>query len=372
MDYTEIRLLKQCVLASQNIKEDVIDESYTLYFDETNNIKKFYIREDGSTNVPNDTIFVLGGLEGKDVVTFKELKEYFHLQDNVKEIKSHHIYSGTFVDCLKSKKLNAFLDLIKTHGWHVHFQTLNLLYWSLVDIIDSIKDSKEEPDKINFYKAFLYRVAKYNGDNFISILHKYKYPNIKDQESLKSFFEELIVHTKSYGCNDDINLEKIKRNFIKLLEKGANQKEAIFIQNEQPLQLIKELTEFYSNEIYTWKNCNLIFDEETDIMQSIKKNTIELNGKPMTNYSFVNSQNNVMIQLSDVTIGIISKYLQFIDENSCNLPNMVSSFNEVQMENFNKLNQVLRASLEYNPVFFHQTTSIEYHRLLNEYIGRFC
>lgn len=371
MDYTNIRLMAQCVLSSQNIDNKAIDRAYTLYYDETNNIKKFYIKEDGTTNVPKDTIFVLGGLEGNKKVSFEDVKRAFNLQDNVKEIKSKHIYHGTFCRCLRSKKLNILLDLIKTNGWHIHFQSLNLLYWSLVDIIDSISDSIVNICVVDSLKAFLYKIAKEKGNDFISILYKYNYPNIKNQETIQNFYLELMALAESLNFNDNTMLGDFKNLFLEFLEKGSRQEEAIFIQDEKPLQLLGALTEFYRCEIYTWKNCELIFDEEQDIMESIRNSKITLYGESINNYKFVNSKDNVMVQLSDLTIGIISRYLQFIDEEGLNLPNIVSSFNETQMKNFIELNAILWASREYNPVFFHQVTSLEYHGLLNKYIDMY-
>ena len=44
------------------------------------------------------------------------------------------------------------------------------------------------------------------------------------------------------------------------LLKGAEQEEAIYLQHNIPLMLLEQLTEWYRAEIYTWKNCELVFD----------------------------------------------------------------------------------------------------------------
>lgn len=378
MDYTSIREQTKLILASQNIDPNCIEAKYQLYYDETNNIKKFRLNENGNTNVPSDTIFVLGGIEGCGDISLEELKKIFKLQNNISEVKSHHIYHGSFADCLKSTKLETFLDLLIDRGWHIHFQSLNLFYWSIVDILDSINGFNSQGSKIYDLKATLYRIVKCRQDEMLQLMFKYSYPDIKNEESLKQFFHELITLVITTSIDDYLNIrshnyfDSLKMELIKWLCYGLNQSEAIFIQQEQELVLLNELTEFYRSEIYTWDNSELTIDNESDIVSSIEKFDIELNGEIVHNYKFVESTDNTMVQLSDVAVGIISRYLKFIDQEGYNLPIAVkSTFDERQMRIFIKLNRLLRDSRDFNPVFFHQTTSIEYNGLLNRFIDNF-
>lgn len=378
MDYSQIRKYTKSILAAQNIDPNNIEAKYWLYYDETNNIKKFRINENGNTNVPSDTIFVLGGLEGCGGILLEELKKIFKLQNNISEVKSHHIYHGSFADCLKSTKLETFLDLLINKGWHIHFQSLNLFYWSIVDILDSINGFSSQGSKIYDLKAVLYRIAKRRQDEMILLMFKYSYPDIKNTESLKEFFHELttlVMSTSIEEYSSFINnsyFNSLKMELLKWLYLGINQTEAVFIQHEQELELLKELSECYRYEIYTWKNSELIMDNESDIISSIEKFDIELDGERVNNYKFVESTDNTMVQLSDIAVGIISKYLKFIDQEGYNLPTVVrTKFDERQMRIFIKLNRLLRQSRDFNPVFFHQTTSIEYNGLLNRYIDEF-
>ena len=89
------------------------DGAYTFYYDETNNIRKFYVREFDFNSAFTEN-FVLGGLvhEGSapDVLP---LIDSFKLQSTIKEVKFKHIAKGNFLDCLQSPKLNLFLKFIK-------------------------------------------------------------------------------------------------------------------------------------------------------------------------------------------------------------------------------------------------------------------
>jgi hypothetical protein len=113
------------------------DSAFTFYYDETNNIKKFYVRENDFNNTFT-TNFILGGLvhlgQAPDV---QPLIDSFKQQKTAKEVKFKHIASGDFLECLKSEKLKLFLQFVKDYNLYVHYSSLNILYWSIVDIVYS-------------------------------------------------------------------------------------------------------------------------------------------------------------------------------------------------------------------------------------------
>jgi len=347
------------------------DANYTLYYDETNNTKRFIIREN-CFNVDANTHFVLGGIEAHNDITFDELKNLFQLQKNVIEVKSHHIYHGGFADCLNSVKLTPFLDLILCNGWHIHFQTLNLLYFSIVDIIDSIDESDllEWPILFNV-KSMLYKVVKADVVASIAIFNKYFYPDIKNTSIGKAFLQDFIDLSINYKSKCDPAYIKYLEILISLLKSGQKQDELIFIQNEKEKVLIDQFSAFYLHEVYMFKNSRIIFDNEDDIRNIICTNSIEVDGAVVTNYRFVDSKDNVMIQLSDIAVGIISKYLHAIDYEEDAIDISIAAFNDRQKENFLKLNRILKCSMDYNPVFIHQISSIEEHQILLRLIERY-
>jgi hypothetical protein len=97
------------------------DSAFTFYYDETNNIKKFYVREN-NFNYTFTANFVLGGLvhhgQAPDV---QPLIDSFKQQKTAKEVKFKHIASGDFLDCLKSEKLKLFLQFVKDSNLYVHY-----------------------------------------------------------------------------------------------------------------------------------------------------------------------------------------------------------------------------------------------------------
>lgn len=374
-DITDVRLgLKACV-ESQNISSTCMDQCMSLYYDETNNCKKFRLNEEKNKfNVPADTVFVLGGIEANDTISFDELKVIFGLSDNVTEVKSHNIYEGTFERCLKSNKLEKYLDLLLSKGWHIHFNSLNLLYWSIVDILDSIEGfAMQPPMDVYRLKALFYRVIKSDLLGFFDLVLKYRYPDV-NSSMIRSFMEELKYKCQSYKAPIfNFNFEMWREALIAWITKGANQDELVFVQDEEELTLLKELTLIYRAEQYTWINCKIIFDNEIDVIYSLKKEPISLRGEVLTNYVFVDSKSDPMVQLSDVAVGIIARYLSFIDLHGQHVESVIeSSFKEKQMRILKKLNSVLKCSREYNPLFFNQTTSLEYHGLLNNLVDKYA
>ena len=114
-------------------------------------------------------------------------------------------------------------------------------------------------------------------------------------------------------------------------------------------------------------------NNEIDVIYELNKNPISINGNNLNNYIFVDSKMDTMVQLSDVAVGIISRYLYFIDQNGTDCEKVISdTFNENQLNVFRKLNMVLKRSRDFNPLFFNQQTSLEYHGLLNNLIDKYA
>ena len=77
--------------------------------------------------------------------------------------------------------------------------------------------------------------------------------------------------------------------------------------------------------------------------------------------------------LPNTYVGIISRYLYFIDQNGTDCEKVISdTFKENQLNVFRKLNMVLKRSRDFNPLFFNQQTSLEYHGLLNNLVDKYA
>ena len=169
---------------------------YTFYHDETNNIKKLRLNAQG-LNVAEPAIFVLGGiahLGAPRPLDIQPLRAAMRIQKSADEIKLKHVAKGDFLDLLKSDKLTTFLKWISDSDLVIHYHALDPLYWSLVDIMDSILYGLGEPRMIEIHavlKADLATLLRANLAATTSIFLRYNYPDLAAQNR-KLFLDELL------------------------------------------------------------------------------------------------------------------------------------------------------------------------------------
>lgn len=374
MDYTKLRKTAiDFACAKCSIDPKCFDLKNTFYYDETDNIKKFRIRESGF-NVASDCHFVLGGVTTECNITFEELKNVWGFQNDndILEIKSTNksVFKGSFADILKSSKLSSFIQLLIEKSCYIHFYNLNILYYSLVDIVDSVSNT----DLLPFYdqmKTMLYLIFKEDLTSSASLLYKYNYPNIKDSELL-NFLKDIIILIDSYS-NSENHLEYAIPLCIlkKHIQFGLQQNALPFIQDNVDHEPIEGLGDFYLQKLYMYPYAKHVFDNEEYIKGVFDNKSIEIDGHSINNYCFVDSKSNVLIQVSDLIVAILKRYFKFCDRSKESVDSDINHFTDQQMNSFVMLNKILKNSLDYNPVYMHHSTNlIEYENfnyLINEY-----
>lgn len=323
-----------------------MDSIYTMYFDESGNTRCFWIKDE-NYNVDPFTHFVLGGIVADKAVDFEYAKKRIGCNVTVQEIKSKNVYKGDFETCLKSTKLKNFLDLIIDQKWLVHFSAVELFYYAIVDIVDSVM----EADADNYLiKNELYRVLRHDISMTQHIMVQYEYPNISDDKK-NDFLDSCINVLDNYIADTGRANELTYKLRIGFLVAKKN-KELPFIQDEETGNLLQSFFHFYLRPIYMFKNSQIILDEELTIQEKLEPYCLLLDGTTLENYQFVNSKDNVMIQLSDVMMGIIARYLRFVNMNIDNIDNAVSRFDANQLASLYQLNNILNNSTSKNPAFW--------------------
>lgn len=338
------------------------DTPFTFYYDETNNIKKFYVKEN-DFNYTFTANFVLGGLVHLEQSPDVELLiKSFKLQKTVKEVKFKHIASGDFLDCLKSEKLKLFLQFLKESNLYVHYSSLNILYWSLVDIVDSAIINSESAKQLgsgfaNQLKNDLYKLSRLEIESVVQLFYKFKYPNIK-KETVLPFIEELtsLFHGYIDTAEYHFGLESLRQ-----ILKEAKKKESLpFIMNEEDYILLNDFSHFYLRPIYLFKNSTHIFDNEDSIAEALSDYRILDENEEIKNYKFVDSQTNLLIQLSDVFVGIMGKLTNYLNTSSREkIDTDLSSLSDSQKINVGLLMDVIDKSHNSNIGFIHNTDSYE-------------
>lgn len=338
------------------------DGSFTFYYDETNNLRKFYVREI-DFNYSFTANFVLGGLvyEGTQP-DIKPLFDKLNLQKNIKEVKLKHIARGEFIDCLKSGKLNLFLEYLFGNNLYIHYSSLNILYWSIVDIVDSAIVNSEvamqlKPSFWNYLKNDIYKLAKLEIDSVIELFYNFEYPNIKKKSVLK-FIEELIWIFDKYIETEEFHfgLECLRQ----ILKEVTKHESLPFIMDEEDHILINNFSQFYLRPIYLFKNSSHIFDNEVEISEILSDYKIIDDDKEIKNYSFVDSQSNLLIQASDIFVGLMGKLANYINTNSRDkIANDFASFSDKQLKNIDSLLDLIDKSHNKNVAFLHSIDSYE-------------
>ena len=217
-----------------------VDEEYVFFYDETNNVRKFWITDDGLNQKP--TNFLLGGLVHKKstpITGIEELITSLHIQKSATEIKFNQLATGSYLGVLNSKRIQTLLRWLNEKDIFIHYSKLNLLYWSLVDIIDSVWD---EPDLRQYMpyviqiKGELFNLANADLDRFVPLLKKYRFPNVKRAE-IKAFMLEISEHLDSVAKKP---LTDISELVLMMLQKASNLEEPPFIIDNKDDILIED------------------------------------------------------------------------------------------------------------------------------------
>lgn len=205
------------------------DEKYIFYYDETNNIRKLHLTEDGSNAEFKN--FVLGGIvhhADKSLGDTDSLIKSLVLQKSAKEIKFNQLATGEFLGILNSQKIRTLLKWLIDNEIYIHYTNFNILYWSIVDIIDSLWSDSHLRQYMRYQaeiKNELFRLCNLELDTVIKIFKKYNYPNIQRNQGF-NFLVDLSKHFKLISPQP---ISDITELVIDMLRHGANIEELDFL-----------------------------------------------------------------------------------------------------------------------------------------------
>lgn len=339
------------------------DGVYTFYYDETNNVGKFYVRE-LDFNSPFTDNFVLGGIvhEGLPPDDVQSFIDGLRLQDSAKEVKFKHIAKGGFLDCMQSHRLHRFLTYITSGNLYIHYSSVNILYWSIVDIVDSAIAHSEVSQQLglefaNLLKNDLYKLAKREIKSVHSLFFKYGYPDIKHGDVI-SFVDELCSLFADYI--DDMEFHLGLESLRQILKVAKKKGSLPFVMDEEENILIKDFSSFYLHPVYTFKNSTHIFDNENTISRLLSEYTIMDGDQQIKNYSFVDSATNQLTQLSDIVVGLIGKLHRYLNTKTKDeIHREFSELTPIQSDNIDLLLTSIDRSHAKNVRFLHSVESHE-------------
>ena len=327
---------------------------YVFYYDESNNCRKFWVDDSKQQfNTDHTADFVLAGLvrkeEEKVEASLETFRKPLKLQANVEEIKFKNLYAkGDFLQCVKERRLFETLSWIDKSPFYIHYTNVNNLFYTLVEIFDSIV----KPDEISEFgydyfkmKSVFYYMFKGKADALQILMFKYKYPNIQ-REDVEAFCNDLLF---LLGSRREMKEEE--KFLAGMLARAAHSDELVFLHDNDDYVMQENYAEFYADPIRKYQKSRHIFDEETTVQDIVKKQ-IAMGENMADNFNFVKSETDIFVQLSDVVAGILGKLFKYINSTSVNQRRRdVEGLSKLQVENILLIDKLRMEADRENPGF---------------------
>lgn len=338
------------------------EEEMTFYYDESGNCRKFTLTDTGFNNI--DALkgdFVLAGVahEGTSFdIDVPSLYAALDYKEGQKELKFKHLYhnSRDFQSFIGSKRATEFLEWLSKSGLYIHYSALNNLYYSLVDIVDSLWET--HPQCIMYMwdiKGALYDFVIEHQDEVIDIFIRHTYPNVKDASA---FCNELCSLIWAYNDDSEYDLGFFLELLRQMLKAAGKLGRLIFVQDNKPFMLIQEYYLFYTERCEIFSKSNHIFDEELTVQKQIADLELYENGIQFNNWQFVKSHENIYVQVSDLIAGLLRKLFMFLDANSLtDIVAIAMKLNDAQVKNFTLLWMLISKSDDKSPLFIKNANS---------------
>ncbi len=338
------------------------EEEMTFYYDESGNCRKFTLTDTGFNNI--DALkgdFVLAGVahEGTSFdIDVPSLYTALDYKEGQKELKFKHLYhnSRDFQSFIGSKRATEFLKWLSRSGLYIHYSALNNLYYSLVDIVDSLWETY--PQCLMYMwdiKGALYDFVIEHQDEVIDIFIRHTYPDVKDASA---FCNELCSLIWAYNDDSEYDPGFFLELLRQMLKAAGKLGRLIFVQDNEPFMLIQEYYLFYTERCEIFSKSNHIFDEEPTVQKKIADLELYENGIQLNNWQFVKSHENIYVQVSDLIAGLLRKLFMFLDANSLtDIVAIAMKLNDAQVKNFTLLWMLISKSDDKSPLFIKNANS---------------
>ncbi len=336
------------------------NKSYTFYHDETNNIRKLHVGAQG-LNVAELKVFILGGVVHEGTprpIDILPLRTAMGIQKTAREIKLEHVAKGDFLNLLRSDKLTTFLRWIIDNGLMIHYHELDPLYWSIVDIIDSILSKLRDPVLLQHHallKSDLAAVLRSDLQATVGLFYRHGYPGLAP-ESRKPFLNDLIALLEQHSAVLPAHNASILKSVLKA---GRGLESLDFIEGYPSNMLIDNFSAFYLGRIAVFKHAKHVLDMEESIQDSFLETPLTSGGEPVTHYRFADSQVESGIQLADVVVGVLGKmHTYFTETPRDNVAADRANLTGTSLKNAELLRDLIATSHDANIAFLNHLCSL--------------
>lgn len=310
----------------------------TFYYDETNSIRKLKLRKDSTLN--NELReFILGGVAFKDGCrpNPEGLLEECGLS-RTQDVKSNSFFKySDFTRCLESKRLTLFLNWLVENELYIHFYCQDNLYFNFSDLVDPLLKLREEEIDICYLgdtiKSDFYQFAVKNLQSLFEIFNRYSYPEVS-REDVNAFCLDLFSLIEEHDSeNESSSLRILKKSLAEIM---SNDSDFNFIR-EGESGIISD--NFAFTRVWCMikaPDCKHIFDQERDIENLIEKLNLPFD------YEFVDSKGDRMIQICDIVVKFVYKYMEYVKSVDYKIPH--DRLKVAVIDNFRKIQTIIERS----------------------------
>ncbi|HGS5719708.1 TPA: DUF3800 domain-containing protein [Vibrio cholerae] len=367
---------------------DTVDKNYTLFYDESNNVRVLSLYND-QYNIDKDknqtasVNFILAGIAHRNnrVESDPEnLVKKLKLQPTAQELKFNQVAKGNFEKVLCSSKIQMVLEWLLESDFYIHYFNLNMEYWAFIDIIDdafsylteirALKSNNLISPRyyLDYHKDALYKLIRLDKSKFLSLMSKFNYPNLKSgfEKKLIREINKLLKENLRYSSILQTNISKETQMAFKSLSemfdlcKNIPSLELTYNSNKD--LLIDGFSVFYNDRSTKFKHSQHIFDDENTIEDEFNKLLVHDKKLSELDYKFIDSKDSVHVQLSDVVAGLFNKYFTFIEQNSLeDIIEIKNNFNSLQKKNVELLKELINKSDSECPHFLFYVMTMSEH-----------
>jgi hypothetical protein len=338
-----------------------VDRPFTLHYDETNNIRCLRLTPEG-LNVREPCCFVLGGVahEGPaPTLSFDTLRDVLSLQKSAVELKLEHLGKGEGLAILAAPRVGALLAWLESQGVLLHYQVLDPLYWSIVDIIDSIVDEHGAVQLMMMapvLKSDLYTVLRADPANTATWLESYGYPNV-GAERRPAFIRDLLERIEEA----EPLLAPFNYQMLKGVIQIARKLDALpYLEDEPPNILLGGFGAFYLERVILFKNADHVLDIEPTIAAYLDSLPLMSGGHPHRNYRFADSKQEPWVQVADAVAGLLGKVFNFLnDVHDDDMAEALAALSDRQRDALARLSRLLIRSVETCAGFAHHIVALD-------------
>jgi len=344
---------------------DGVFNHYTMYYDESNNCLKFKFKDaDGDLNVDYTEDYVLAGVAFEGTESPMDINAVFsklHLQKSVTDVKLKHLIGKVpegahkFLHALDSAKVESVLtDILSVDNLYIHWSAINLLYYSLVDIVDSVLSV---PVYHNEIKNVLFKYAKRDEEYILPLLAQYKYPNI-DPSKIKDYCFAMVDWIENI-VPDDVKDEFLLEFLRQELKASGKKGDVPFLVDNEDHVLIDGFAADYRSRMGIFQGSTHIFDEISEVQEVLESTPID--GEFLFNratFRFEKSHDSKWLQLCDIVAGIMASFFTFANRVTVEkVVPMIGTLNEQQKRNLSLLHRLMKKSTDKN-MFFAQKSNV--------------